>query len=335
MGRKSNSNLILVTGGGGFIGGHVAHELIARGHEIVAFGRSRPSRETQFVLRDDEAGFRIEVGGVDDLPRLIEVVKAWRPTAIVHLASNVDVAHLFQNPHLAFRLNLAETLNVFEAARLFGVNRVVYFSSVGVLPTIQYEPIDAAHPIVLPRQGPGAGAYGAAKASGELFAFAYEQAFGLDVRIIRPSAVYGFGMPWHSANYMKQFVEPAVRGEHVKLDSGGALSRDYTHVTDVATLTAAVLASPNDVDRIFYAATGQPLIAASEAARLVAQLIPGASIEIGDALTPEDEVEASFRGIISIDTAREQLGWRPRYSSLRDGVHEYISAYRAYLDTNG
>ena len=322
---------ILITGGGGFIGGHVAHELIRRECEIVSFSRSLPSQEIQFLLRGDRGSFRIEFGSIEDLPRLIEVVKSWEPTAIVHLASNVDVAALFHNPILAFRVDLAGTLNVFEAARLFGVSRVVNFSSIGVLPPIQYEPIDAAHPIVLPRFGPGAGGYGAAKASGELFSFAYEQAFGLDVRTIRPSAVYGFGMPWHSPNYMEQFVEPAIDGKEVKLASGGLLPRDYTHVTDVATLAAAVLEAPNDADRVFFAATGQPLVTASEVARLVAQLIPGSSIEIGDRLTAEDEIEASFRGVISIESARTQLGWTPRYSSLDAGVSEYIAAYRAYV----
>jgi nucleoside-diphosphate-sugar epimerase len=208
---------------------------------------------------------------------------------------------------------------------------VVNFSSIGVLPPIQYEPIDAAHPIILPRQGPGSGAYGAAKAAGELFGFAYQQASGLDVRIIRPSAVYGFGMQWHSANYMKQFVEPAVRGERVSVPSGGRLPRDYTHVLDVATLTARVVDCDEDADRIFYAATGQPLVTAANAARLVAELVPGSSIEIADAMTAEDEVEASFRGVISIENAIKQLGWSPRYASLREGISEYIATYRAYL----
>ena len=161
------------------------------------------------------------------------------------------------------------TVNVLEAARLFGVERVVYFSSIGVLPAAQYQPIDAAHPIILPAQGPASGAYGASKVAGEAFGFAYHQAFGLDFRAIRPSAAYGFGMKWHSSNYMKQFVEPAVRGEPVRLASGGPLPRDYTHVIDVARLAVAVLEAPPDADRVFYAATGEPLVTAAEVAQMV------------------------------------------------------------------
>jgi nucleoside-diphosphate-sugar epimerase len=258
-----------------------------------------------------------------------------RPAIVVHSASNVEVTKLFRDPYLAFQTNVTGTVNVLEAARRTGVRRVVDISSIGVLPRNQYEPIDAAHPIMLAREGPGSGAYGAAKASGELFAFAYQRAYGLDIRIVRPSAVYGLGMQWHSANYMKEFVEPAVRGEQVRVPSGGRLPRDYTHVEDVASLTVRVANCDEDADRIFFAATGRPLVTAAQAARLVEELIPGSSIEVADAMTPDDQVEASFRGVISIANAQAQLGWTPRYASLREGVQQYIEAYRSFLDQAG
>ena len=235
----------------------------------------------RYALRDHAGGFATETGTVEDLPTLLATFERVKPATVVHAASNVEVAKLFRDPYVAFQTNVTGTLNVLEAARRTGVRRVVDISSIGVLPAIQYEPIDAAHPIMLAREGPGSGAYGAAKASGELFAFAFQRAYGLDVRIVRPSAVYGFGMQQHSANYMKEFVEPAVRGEQVKLPSGGRLPRDYTHVEDVASLTVRVVDCDEDADRIFYAATGEPLVTAAQAARLVAELIPGSSIEVG------------------------------------------------------
>ncbi len=323
---------VVVTGGLGFIGGYVTRALVELGREVVVLTRGRPaSPDMQFALRDHAGRFSTETGSVEDLPALLETFGRVRPAIVVHAASNVEVANLYRDPYLAFQTNVTGTLNVLEAARRTGVKRVVDISSIGVLPAIQYEPIDSAHPIVLAREGPGSGAYGAAKVSGEVFAFAYQRAYGIDVRIIRPSAVYGFGMQWHSANYMKEFVEPAVRGEQVRVPSGGRLPRDYTHVLDVASLTVRVVDCDDDADRIFYAATGQPLVTAAQAARLVAELIPGSSIKVGDAMTPEDEVEASFRGVISVENARTQLGWAPRFATLREGVQEYISTYRAFL----
>jgi hypothetical protein len=85
-------------------------------------------------------------------------------------------------------------------------------------------------------------------------------------------------------------------------------------------LTAAVLDAPDDADRVFYAATGKPLVTAAQAAKLVMELVPGADIEIGDVLSEDDEVELGFRGVLSIENARRQLGWEPAYGSLRDGL---------------
>jgi nucleoside-diphosphate-sugar epimerase len=322
----------MVTGGAGFIGGYVTRELVDLGSDVTILTRGRPTTpDMRFVLKDHVTRFATEIASVEDLPALLATFERVRPAIVVHCASNVEVTKLFRDPYLAFQTNVTGTLNVLEAARRTGVKRVVDISSIGVLPRNQYEPIDAAHPIMLAREGPGSGAYGAAKASGELFAFAYQRAYDLDIRIVRPSAVYGFGMQWHSANYMKEFVEPAVRREKVRVLSGGRLPRDYTHVGDVASLTVRVVDCDDDADRIFYAATGGPLVTAAQAAGLVAELIPGSSVEIADVMTPEDEVEASFRGVISIANAQAQLGWTPRYASLREGVQQYIDAYRSFL----
>ena len=327
-----NGGLVLVTGGLGFIGGYITRVLLDQSRPVAVLTRGRStSAEMRYVLREYEGRLVTEIASVEDLPELVEIFARLQPDTVVHAASNVDVADLFREPYRAFQTNVTGTVNVYEAARRTGVRRVVDISSIGVLPPNQYQPIDAAHPILLARHGPGSGAYGAAKVSGEVFGFAYQQAYGLDFRVVRPSAVYGFGMQWHSANYMKQFVEPAVRGEAVNVASGGRLPRDYTHVIDVAELTVRVIDCGDDTDRVYYAATGGPLVTAAEAARLVAELIPGSSIEISDTMTPDDEVEASFRGVISIANARIQLGWAPRYASLRDGMGEYIHSYRAYL----
>lgn len=322
---------VLVLGGTGFIGGYIARALAADGRKVTAYARRGPSPEIRAVLNKNSERITIANGSVANLPDLLAQVAAIRPSAIVHVAANVDVPALLRDPYLAFTENVTGTINVFEAARLLGIGRVIFFSSIGVLPPRRYEPIDVNHPLVLARSGPGTGSYGAAKASGELFAYAYSQAYDLDIRIIRPSAVYGFGMPWHSANNIKELIEPAVRGEPAELVSGGTLPRDYTHVQDVADLTVAVLNAGDDTDKVFYAATGQALATANDVAKIIMDVIPGASITISDVSTPLDDMEASFRGILSIANAREQLGWTPKFTALREGIVEYISRYRDFL----
>ena len=242
------------------------------------------------------------MGGVDDWSRVVEVVNRYRPRYVIHMA----VTQAAKHRHLNVTVNVVGTINALEAARLFDVERVVFFSSVLVVPRVQYEPVDAAHPIILPREGPHGGFYGASKLAGEAFCFAYQENFGLDVRIIRPTSVYGHGMSWPT--YIKLMVEGAVRGEPVSFDHGGPFAMDYVHVEDVASLAVALLETPEDADRVFYASTGGPLVANAELARIVMDLVPGAEITLGDQLSEENQNDLPFIGRMSIDNARNQLG---------------------------
>ena len=322
----------LVTGGTGFIGSYVARSLCEQGRTVTVLGRSqRLSPETRFVLGPWADEVAVHEVAIEDSEGITRLIAGLRPAEIVHLAAIVDPPALQADPARAFTANVGGTVALLDAARRYDVERVVFFSSIGVLPPVQYEPIDANHPIILARHGPASGAYGASKAAGELYCLAYQQSFGLNVRIIRPSATYGFGMRSHSANYMKQFVEPAVRGESVNLATGGSLPRDYTHVLDVASLALAVLSAQDDADRVFYAATGEPLVTAAECAQLVSELVPGSHVQIGPGIAEEDRLEVAFRGVLSIDNARQQLGWEPRYRLLRDGIAEYIDRYREFV----
>ena len=147
----------------------------------------------------------------------------------------MDTGLLDRHPTVAAHTNLgdAEPARGHPARR--GVERFVLFSTIGVIGRVLYEPVDANHPVLTARDGP-LGAYGAAKAAAEMFCLAYTQNFGLDTRIVRPSALYGFGMSWFAPNYIKNIVEPALEGEPVRLKTGGQVPRDYTHAADLASL---------------------------------------------------------------------------------------------------
>jgi nucleoside-diphosphate-sugar epimerase len=321
---------VLVTGGTGFIGTYVVKALLESGRSVVAFDVRGTTSEGRFVLGELGEHVLVEEGSVDDWSRVLHVVRTHRPSDVVHLATITNPVYLFTNPMPGVRVNFEGTVNVLEAARLFDLRRIVYFSSIGVLPAKQYEPIDAAHPIFLAREAVPTGVYGASKIAGEAFCFAYNQAFGTDFRTIRPSAVYGFGMQWPI--FIKPMVEGAVRGETVTFESGGPFPRDYTHASDLASLALACLDGPDDADRVFYGATGEPLVTAGDVATIVMELVPGSRIEIPDVLSDADQMELPYRGRLSIDNARAQLGWEPRFKDVRDGIADYVERYRAFLD---
>ncbi|MGH2950057.1 MAG: NAD-dependent epimerase/dehydratase family protein [Solirubrobacteraceae bacterium] len=319
----------LITGGAGFIGSTLARRLADEGHRVVLADVRELSAEGRFTLGERCDDIELVRLSVDAWAAVMEALARTRPDHVVHVAAITNPVYLERNPLAALRVNVEGTFNVLEAARQHGARSVVFFSSIGALPTVQYEPIDAAHPTILAREGPGSGFYGASKLAGEAFALSYAAAFGLDIRVVRPSAVYGLGMNWPI--YIKPMVEGAVRGEPVRFDSGAAFPRDYTNVEDVAGLTAALLRAPADADRVFYAATGEPLVTAGELAGIVRELVPGADIEIADRLSAADRLELRYRGRLSIENARAQLGWEPRYRSLAGGVRDYVARYRAFL----
>lgn len=326
---------VLITGGTGFIGSHLARRLVEHGDRVVLFDRAPLGPEATWVLGPLAPELQVVEGSVEDEPAVRAACETHAVTDIVHTAAIVSFEALQRRPREALAVNVGGTLNLLETVRRLGLRRLVYFSTIGVLPRIQYEPIDAKHPIILGDDGPGSGFYGASKAAAEAFCFAYRAHFGLDFVIIRPSAVYGLGM--RVPNFIKPMVENSVRGQPTRFGQGRDFARDYTHVADVAQLAQAALdARPEALaEYVFYAATGRPLVTAGRVAELVCEVIPGADVEIGPGLSEDDQRKVLFRGRLDVEPARRQLGYEPRYADLRAGVVEYVASYRQYLADGG
>jgi nucleoside-diphosphate-sugar epimerase len=326
---------VLVTGGSGFAGSYVIRELLDRGHAVVNLDLQDYRAESRFVIGPDFERVTTERGSIDDWPRVLEVVLRHRPAAIVHAGGIMDAAYLDEHPTVALRTNVGGTVNLLEACRLLGgVERFVYVSTIGVIGRCLAEPMDGNHPTVTANDGP-LGAYSAAKAASEAFCFTYLQNEALDIRIVRPSALYGFAMSWFAPNYVKNIIEPALAGKPVHLATGGQVPRDYTHAADLATLVAALLEPAPETERVHYAATGRPLRTAADVCAIVRELVPGADVSIGDEWTSVDRAELPIRGRYAIENARRTLGWEPRFGELRDGLADYADRYRAFVAAGG
>jgi nucleoside-diphosphate-sugar epimerase len=329
--EKNMSHTVLVTGGSGFIGSRVLRLLVERGDKVINVDIKQPGPEANWWLAPVANQISFVEGSVEDWAMLASALKTYQPDTLVHIAAIVNPVLLNCHPRLALKVNLEGTFNVLELVRLFGIQRLVYISSIGVLPSVQYQPIDSNHPVLLATEGPGTNFYGASKVSEEAFCWAYHQAFGLDFITLRPSAVYGFGMQWPL--FVKPMVENSLRKLPTTFDHGREFPRDYTHVGDVAQIILRAIDAPADQvrDRTFYAATGQPLVTAGQAAETIMDLIPGADIRIEPGLSAADLLEIRFRGVLDISNAKEQLGYKPEFTNIRDGLLEYIQTYKQYL----
>jgi len=321
---------VLVTGGAGFIGSYIVRDLLDHGYDVIVLDAAPLGLVSRFIIGPASETIPFVQASIQDAESIAQAFAVHKPGAVIHVASVMDLAYLDAHPMTAFDVNVRGAMNVLEAARIRDVSRVVCFSSISVVPQPLYQPIDANHATIQASAGPQ-GMYGAAKLSIEAFSAAYTEVFGLDTRILRPSAAYGFGMSWAAANYMKQIVEPAVVGRAVDLSHGGPVPRDYTHASDIARLTTSILEGPDDADRVFFGATGEPLRTASQVAALVRELIPGSTVSIADRWGQEDLIEKTFRGLLSIDNARQQLGWSPKFADLRAGIAEYIDSLRRFI----
>lgn len=321
---------VLVTGTSGFIGSYIVRELTTSGYRVVGMDIQPPGPSARFIQSDAGEGMPLVIGSIEQWASVVAAIEQHKPDAIVHNASFVRPDVLAREPMVALKANVETTLTMFEAARVLGVGRIVYMSSIGVLPSKRYDPIDADHPIITATEATPDTFYGAAKIASEAFVYAYHHGFGTDALIIRPSAVYGFGMNWPI--HIKPMVENSLQGLPTRFPVGAAMWRDFTHAADVAQLVRrCVDVAPGAVhDRVFYGGTGRDPVTAGEVAAVVRQLVPGADIEIGEGMSDEEVPDAATRGRFDLTAAHEQLGYEPRFADIRDGIADYIERFNAF-----
>lgn len=320
---------IMVTGGSGFLGGHLVNSLLDDGYKVVVFdlGLPRPGSEIDWLWGEKKALLTFVRGNISDITAVYEAIKKYEVKRIVHAAVINDLEILEKRPLYTMKVNVEGTLNVLEAARLFELFKVVFTSSISVYAPRQYEPMDERHPVHLPDEGPTLLSYSSSKLSAEAFALHYWSTYGLDVVSLRFSAIYGLGMQYPM--YIKPMVEDAVQARETYFPAGKEACRDYTYIKDVVQGIKLALTTSTK-NRIFNIATGQPLQTPVNAAHLLQEIVPSAQVSFGDDFNPVEARTSTTRGILSIDLATRELGYQPRYT-LKEGLHEYYEDYRNYL----
>jgi nucleoside-diphosphate-sugar epimerase len=152
----------------------------------------------------------------------------------------------------------------------------------------------------------------------------------VDFLSLRITAIYGFGM--RSPMYIKPMVENAVLGRPTRFATGGPMKRDYTHVLDCLDAILLALNAPRlrqGEQRVLNIAAGKACTA-DEVAATVRRVIPGADIEIGDALTPLEQENVKMRAPLDISAAKRLLGWSPQWP-LEQGIRQYAERFGEYV----
>lgn len=318
---------IMITGGSGFLGSYVARMLAERGDRVIVFDAAGPAPELAILTAPFEQQIVRVRGQILDLSSLLRSLQQHRVERIFHAAALYDPPYSLEEPALTFQVNVNGTINVLEAARFLGLQRVVQSSSIAVYAPRQYEPIDELHPIHLPSAGNPLGSYGASKAAAEIAGLTYYSSNGVDFIALRNSAIYGYGMRYPM--YIKPMVENSVRKLPTRFTTGGNMRRDYTHVKDIAQAAIKALDVPASTltQRIFNIGSGT-MHSATQVAETVRNILPEADIEIGAGLSELEQSDMRARGMLDLTAARQQLKYEPRYS-LEAGIRDYSEMYRA------
>ncbi|MBV8718984.1 MAG: NAD(P)-dependent oxidoreductase [Chloroflexi bacterium] len=254
----------LVFGGTGFIGNRVLRKLLDKGHEVAAFdiNPNLPAYDADLVGK-----VQVLRGDITLMDDVVEAMLAVKPDHVLNLAYLMGGG----DPHTGVRLNVLGMDNCFEAARLCGIKRVVYASSL----TVYGEQRNfGERPVVETDFRHGSGLYAASKIYNEHQAEWYSTAYGMQITGLRPAHVTGWDKVRGSTDHVKCITEPA-RGLPVEFAFRDAM-RLPVHVADVAEMFTRLVEDKSSKHAVYNTGGyGQSL---GDLAQLVKQFLPDAQI---------------------------------------------------------
>jgi len=300
---------VLVLGGNGFIGSHVVDQLLAAGHKVRVFDRS-PERYREHLKQVE-----YRLGRFDDTFQMAEALQGM--DAVCHLISTTVPGTSNLDPVADVENNLINTLHLLEQMRKKGLNRILYLSSGGaVYGNPKLSPVsedDPLNPI---------SSYGAVKVAIEKYLFMYQQLYGLQPIILRPSNPYG-PRQGHSGvqGVIGTLLARAQAGEMLEIWGDGSIIRDYMYVGDLARL--CVTALEGSACGVFNAGSGE--------GHSINEIIAMVRSLTNDDLLVSYSEGRSFdvkEVVLDISRVSIQFDWRPTVP-LVEGCNEHLEWLRS------
>lgn len=307
---------ILVTGGAGFIGSHLADRLVDEGHEVVVVDDLSSGKRQQVPAAANFYHMDVESRWLD------QVVERERPEAVCHLAAQMSVSRSVREPLFDARVNILGSLGLLAACQAHGVGRVVFASTGGAIygdaDTIPTPETYAAAPV---------SPYGASKLSFEHYLHVYREIHRLSSVALRFANVYGPRQDPHGeAGVVAIFSRALLQGGTAVINGDGRQTRDYVYVGDV--VEAICSAVKGAVTGSYNVGTATETDV-NELYRLVA-LAAGSSAVAGYGPARPGEQR---RSCVAIEHIRGDLGWQPSVA-LADGIPLTVDFFRKDALTN-
>jgi len=309
---------VLVTGGGGFIGSHLAESLLEAGHDVrILDNFSTGKRENLAPLAR-----RLEIVEGDVREEEAAAAAAAGREVIFHLAALPSVPRSFHDPFASFAVNAGGTVKVLEAARRAGARRFVYSSSSSVYGDAEGE---AKSEEMEPRP---LSPYAVSKLSGETMCRLYHRVFGLETVSLRYFNVFGDRQDPKSeyAAVIPRFIAAALGGGRPMIYGDGRQTRDFTYVANAVTANLCALSAPPAAfGQVFNVACGEETDLLTLLA-ILGELAGRAVIPVFAPARPGDV----RRSRAEIGRAWNILGYRPEIG-LRDGLKKTMEWFNQFI----
>ncbi len=219
---------LIISGGAGFIGSHLVDRLLEDGHSVVILDNLSTGKKENL---NPKATFHQVDISEDDLEPIFQKEKS---ETLFHLAAQVDVRKSVADPLFDLKTNIIGTLRLYECARKFGVSKVVFASSGGVIygetqdPANEENPPDPISP------------YGVSKLAGEHYLRYYAKEYDIKYTVLRYANVYGPRQdPFGEAGVIGIFSKQMIKNEDPILFGFGKMVRDYVYVGDIVNATVS------------------------------------------------------------------------------------------------
>jgi nucleoside-diphosphate-sugar epimerase len=304
---------VLVTGGTGFIGAEVARVLAQRGEKTVVFDIN--DRKT--LLKGVEDKVTVVKGDVSNYSHVFNVVKNYHIEVIYHLGSMLSLPSDV-DPWSSFRVNAQGTFQVLEAARILGVKKVIFSSTLATYGIDIRESVIDDYTLQRPTLF-----YGCTKVFSELMGRFYKRKFGLDFRGVRYPAIIGPGVKTPGiVQYNAWAIEEACKGNSFKIWVTPETRCAAMYYKDAALSIIKCADAPLEKIKMVVYIVGGLYFSAQELVDAIKKFIPKAQLEF----VPDMEKVEIIKGLSKpIDTryAREELGWVDQYPMERT-IEDFI-----------
>jgi UDP-glucose 4-epimerase len=309
--REGQNIRILVTGGAGFIGSHIIERLLGDGHEVVCLDNFDPYYDPETKRSNiqpflENENFTLEVGDIRDRESLTRLLEG--TDYVFHEAAQAGVRISVDDPMKPHEVNATGTLNLLEAARDSGVEKIINASSSSVYGNVEYLPFDEDHPRrpVSP--------YGVSKLAAEEYCRVFSELYGLKSVSLRYFTVYGPRMRPDLA--ISIFTRKALANEPITIFGDGTKTRDFTNIEDIVQANLIAMQKGEGA----YNIGGGHRVSIQTLAETIVE-ITGSSSEIGYADAVKGDAEHTFA---DTKKAERDLGWRLRVS-LEEGLQRYAT----------